>query len=212
MRALIEDREKLLVRQKKEWGEILLPFEAANRFELCTEDGETVGYAAEESSGFGQVFLRQIFGRCRAAKVHITDLEGQRIALVDKPFRWYFHRCDLFEGDQLLGSVQRRFSILHRLFAVLDPGGKELLQIKSPFFRIWTFQLFLRDMEVGRISKRWGGLLKEMFSDADTFGIEFLEADLDLDIKKLLVAAVFLVDFTCFENNQNNSSFAFGGD
>ena len=35
-------------------------------------------------------------------------------------------------------------------------------------------------MKVGRITKQWTGLGKEMFTDADNFGINF---PLDLDVK-----------------------------
>ena len=35
-------------------------------------------------------------------------------------------------------------------------------------------------MQVGRISKQWSGLGKEIFTDADNFGVSF---PLDLDVK-----------------------------
>ena len=35
-----------------------------------------------------------------------------------------------------------------------------------------TFRLLFQGQEVGRIQKKWGGLLREAFSDADTFGVE----------------------------------------
>ncbi len=210
MDELVRDRQFLMVRQKKEWAEILLPYEAANRFELTDENDQFLGRAAEESGGIGKMFLRGIFGRCRAAKVHLYDGDGNEIALVDKPFRWYFHRCELRENGVVIGAIQRKFSILTRIFVIEDPQGTELLQIESPFLRWWTFKLLLNGIEVGRIAKKWGGLLKEVFTDADVFGVEFREPSLDVQIRKLLVAAVFLVDFTCFENNQGRGSLIDG--
>lgn len=55
-------------------------------------------------------------------------------------------------------SIQRRFSVLHRLFILEDAHGRELLALKSPLFHIWTFKLVRGDREVGRIAKRWGGV------------------------------------------------------
>ena len=200
MDALIE-RERLMVRQAKEWGEILLGFEARNRFHIQDEHGKTLAHAAEEGRGLGAILLRNLFGRLRACKIHIYDEEGREMARGEKPFRFYFHRMELYEGAQRVGAIQRRFSILHRLFSIEDAQGHELLVLKSPLFRIWTFRLLLEGEEVGRISKRWGGVLKEVFSDADTFGIEFSDPELPAEIRKLLVVAVFLVDFVCFEDN-----------
>jgi hypothetical protein len=45
---------------------------------------------------------------------------------------------------------------------------------------------------VGKISKQWTGLAKEMFTDADNFGMTF-PIDLDVNIKAVLLGAVFLI-------------------
>ena len=45
---------------------------------------------------------------------------------------------------------------------------------------------------VGRISKQWTGLVKEVFTDADNFGVTF-PMDLDVKIKATTLAATFLI-------------------
>jgi uncharacterized protein YxjI len=201
MDGVIGDSRRLLVKQAKEWGEILLGYEARNRFEILDDRGARVGYAAEQAGGLGTMLLRNLLGRCRKATVHIYDESGREVGRGEKPFRFYFHRMEVHDGGRLVGVIQRRFSILHRLFTIQDAEGKELLSIKSPFLRIWTFKLLIDETEVGRISKKWGGALKEIFTDADLFGVEFSHPSLPMDLRKILLVAVFLIDFTCFENN-----------
>lgn len=46
--------------------------------------------------------------------------------------------------------------------------------------------------QVGKISKQWSGLVREMFTDADFFGITF-PMDLDVKMKSVMVGAVFLI-------------------
>ena len=202
MDSIIGTRERLLVKQVKEWGEILTGFETRNRFRIFDEDGQALAYAAEEGGGLGVMILRNVLGRCRACKIHIYTPDGQQVGYGDKPFRFYFHRMEAYEGERKIGAIQRRFSFLHRKFTVEDAQGKAVLDIVSPRFRIWTFKLFLDGEEVGRISKKWSGLLKEAFTDADNFGVEFNHPKLPMDVKKLLLVAVFLVDFVCFEKNK----------
>jgi uncharacterized protein YxjI len=204
MESILAKTKAVVIRQVKEWGEILVGFEARNRFEILDEAGRPIGKAAEEAGGLSAILLRNFLGRCRPSTIHIYDLEGKEVATGRKPFRLYFHRMELFEGEKRVGAIQRKFSIFHRLFALEDASGTEVLRIKSPWLRIWTFKLLADDKEVGRISKRWGGVLKEMFSDADTFGVEFTHPSLPLSVKELLVVGVFLIDFTCFENNVRN--------
>lgn len=45
---------------------------------------------------------------------------------------------------------------------------------------------------IGRISKQWSGLLKEVFTDTDNFGINF-PLDMDVKMKAVLMGACFLI-------------------
>ena len=77
---------------------------------------------------------------------------------------------------------------------------------------------------MGKITKQWSGLGKEMFTDADNFGINF-PMDLDVKVRSIalllarypviiilfpqmkatLLGALFLVDFMYFEKQNQNS-------
>ena len=46
--------------------------------------------------------------------------------------------------------------------------------------------------EVGKISKKWSGIMKEAFSDADNFGVQF-PLDMDVRTKATLIGATFLI-------------------
>jgi uncharacterized protein YxjI len=201
--AIVGDNERVLIQQIKEWGEILLGFEAKNHYELRSERGERLGYAAEEARGVGQWFLRNLFGHCRRASIHLYDRAGNKVGRGEKPFRWFFHRMDVFDGEQRIGAVQRRWSFWHRVFTIENAQGEPVMELTSRLFRIWTFELRFRGQRVGVIKKKWGGLLKELFTDADTFGVE-VAPHVPVEVRKLLLLATFLVDFTCFENNQGS--------
>ena len=49
-----------------------------------------------------------------------------------------------------------------------------------------------RSTKVGKITKQWSGLMREMFTDTDYFGVTF-PMDLDVNIKAVLLAATFLI-------------------
>jgi uncharacterized protein YxjI len=213
LERLVAERRRLLVVQQKHWSEILVGYETRNRFELRDESGALLGMALEEGAGVLRWLGRQVFGRCRKATVHLLDPGGGEFARIEKPFRWYFQEATLHEDGRAIGRVARRFSILRDRFSVQDLTGRDLLEIKRGFldhFRFrGTFRVRLNGLEVALIRKEWRGLLSEWFTDADTFGVEFTESALDVEVRKLLVAAVFLIDFTCFENNQGRGGVLF---
>ena len=63
-----------------------------------------------------------------------------------------------------------------------------------PIFLLSFHQVYSADGEtpVGQIRKQWSGMVKEMFTDADNFGITF-PMDLDVNVKATLLGAVFLI-------------------
>lgn len=57
---------------------------------------------------------------------------------------------------------------------------------------------------VGKIQKKWSGLFKELYTDADNFGVEF-PANATPTQKAILFGATFLIDFMYFEDNQKKN-------
>ena len=70
----------------------------------------------------------------------------------------------------------------------------------GPYLKPWTFFIKNNDVEYGKITKEWGGLTKEGFTDADTFRLVFPN-DSDIKLKALFLGAAFLIDFRFFEVN-----------
>lgn len=46
--------------------------------------------------------------------------------------------------------------------------------------------------KIGKISKQWTGINKELFTDADYFGVKF-PIELDVRMKAVILAATFLI-------------------
>ncbi|CAH0558284.1 unnamed protein product [Brassicogethes aeneus] len=86
----------------------------------------------------------------------------------------------------IVGRVDEEWSIFLPKYAVKNASGETVLRIEGPWFRMSCcddveFKITSADgsVQLGKISKQWSGLLKEMFTDADNFGITF---PMNLDI------------------------------
>ena len=191
----------LVVSQHKEWGEILTGFETKNRYVISDVSGSRLYLAAEEA---GSMLVRWFLKALRPFTIAILTENGQAILQVMRPFRFYFHRVEVVDSQgQSIGVIERRFSVLRRIYSVLDSSGEEVFQLFGPLLHPWTFQIKNDGVEYGKITKKWSGLMKEGFTDADNFGVIF-PAEWDIKLKALFLGAVFLIDFVHFENKGKN--------
>lgn len=193
-------RNGLLVKQEKDLANILIGFDTANKYQLFAENGEVLGNAAEESGGFGGAILRQIAGNSRALKLHIYDAQGTEIATGNKPFRIIFQEITGTVAGQPIGRARKRFGILQRRYSI-DVGGVDTFEIESSVFQLrnHSFNVNKGGMHVATISKKWGGALKEMFTQADTFSIQFHDQSLTLQERITLFFTLFLIEYDVFE-------------
>ncbi|HHH76207.1 MAG TPA: scramblase [Phycisphaerae bacterium] len=195
-----QSMETYLVRQKKEWGEILTSFETKNRYVVTNEQGEELMFAAEVGGGF---FMRQFLKSLRPFTIQILDTEGTNLLTIKRPFKFFLSKADIFDANNtLLGTIQRRWSWTRRIYSVLDPAGVEKYKLFGPMLHPWTFNILRDGVEIGKITKKWSGLGKEIFTKADNFGITY-ESGLDPADKDVLLGAVFLIDFAHFEQKNN---------
>ncbi len=197
-----ERLNEIIFIQRKEMAE-LFGFETRNKFELLNSRREVIGHAAEESGGVLGFFARQILGHWRSFKLHFYLQSGELALTALHPFRFYFERLEVYNKEgKLQGALQKRFSILSKRFDVEDDRGRVLLQVNSPLWRLWTFRFIdPRDRQVAVVEKKWGGILKEFFLDADSFKLTLSASDLDIHetLYHTLLASALFIDLQYFE-------------
>ena len=187
---------ELMIRQKVERLEAITGFETANRYTVMTAQGDPLLYAQEESSTISRIFLK---GH-RPLSLHITDLDGNEIITASRSFYWFFSHLNVSDGSgRSIGFLQRRFSLPSRKLTIEGSGGRPVAEIRGPLLRPKTFMIYRQEREVARVTKQWSGLLKEAFTDADTFRLEISNQEMDEDFALLMLASAFAIDLDFFE-------------
>jgi uncharacterized protein YxjI len=192
---LFEGASAVKVSQKKEWLEILTDFERRNRFTIDFDGRDGVLLAAEEGSRWQRFFL----GSMRPYTLVIQTREKRPVLRMHAPFRFIHREITVTEANgKALGTVRKRFTFPHTRYDVFDPHGRAIFEIARGFVKVWTFTIRRDGQDVAVITKRWSGLGREMFTDADRFQLQFPEIT-DPTERKILLGALFLLDFTHFE-------------
>ncbi|KAF2883007.1 hypothetical protein ILUMI_23145 [Ignelater luminosus] len=205
--------DHLLVHQKVELLEAFTGFETANKYTIKNSLGQKVYYAVEESD----CLTRNCCGPLRPFGMKILDNFSNQIIHLHRPLACdsCFFPCCLQSMEvsappgTIVGTVEQDWSICCPAFSIKNPTGDTVLRIEGPFCTMSIcgdveFKVMSADgsTQVGKISKQWSGLMREMFTDADYFGITF-PMDLDVRMKAVMLGACFLIDAMFFEKSQN---------
>ena len=95
---------------------------------------------------------------------------------------------------QPVGDVAKRIRVGKARFAMRDAAGIEVGSVIAENWRAKDFRIEdLNGLEVARISKKWRGLARELFTDADTYAVE-LPPTLTDPLRSLAAATALAID------------------
>lgn len=205
LRQYLTQANEVFIHQIKEWGEIFTGLETSNKYELVSKDGQQIGYMAEKTNGLFGFLLKQVFKSHRPLDISIWDNHRVLTLSLKRPFYFFFSTMNVFDGnDVLLGKVERRFGILYQKYDLVDARGILFGTIKAPIWSLWRFPIFDKtDREVGIVTKKWGGILTEIFTDSDKFGVQL--PDWEIERKLVTLGCAVTIDLDFFEENHDRN-------
>ena len=196
--SIVQRSNELVIVQRRELAE-LFGIETRNKYAI-EANGAPLGFAAEQGKG-GLAFLaRMFFGHWRTFEIHFFDNARNLALRAVHPFRFFFQRLEVFTAHgQELGAIQQRWALFSKRFDLSDATGRTTLTVSSPLWKPWTFVFERNGQEVARVEKKWSGLLREAFTDADRFRVLFSSPQLALDERSLILASALFIDLQYFE-------------
>lgn len=214
--------DKVKVRQLYEIRELVLDYESKNKYVILNANDEQIYYAFEETG----LCERLCCGSNRGFTIHIVDNFKREVLRISRPFKCCGGGCYGICGGvdccsfeciieappgNVIGYLKQRGAFCASSFNIVDADNGVVLKTDGPCCCVmWGCSDvdFLvttpNGTEVGAVTKRWGGCVKEAFTDADTFTVSF-PMDLEVRAKALLIAGTFLIDFMEFEKPPKNN-------
>uniref|UniRef100_A0A1I8GZG8 Phospholipid scramblase n=2 Tax=Macrostomum lignano TaxID=282301 RepID=A0A1I8GZG8_9PLAT len=213
---------RILIRQKIELLEIITSIETNNRYAICDSNGQPVLMAEEDSS----CCSRQCCRNDRPFVFNIIDLRGMPQIRVARHYTYNWCQCCSCLGccqDSIdvecppghpIGYVIQNGACCNISFNVYDANLQPVMFLRGPNYclctcpgTVHTFSVMTADqtVELGKLRKTWGGLLKELLTDADNFEL-LVPPEMPDHHKGLLIGATLLIDFMFFEDNDAKSN------
>ncbi len=151
--------------------------------------------------------VEQVWSLC-SPRFDIRDQNGDVVLTIEGPWLTYSICGDVEFQVRKLDMLLLRFRSSDSFSTGIEFSFRSHIRVLAtrPLFQVLSPD---GSCEVGKISKQWTGLAREVFTDADNFGISF-PMDLDVRMKAVLIGAMFLIDFMFFEKKGNEESDGIG--
>jgi uncharacterized protein YxjI len=177
-------------------------FKAANNFDVFDPDGgRKVMECREPNLGLLTKFFRFTdYKRMTPFEVVITGADGRPVATVRRGFSLLLSTVDVLNGTGVrIGGFKQKLFSIGGAFSVLDSRDNEVCTLKGKWTS-WDFRFLRGDRELARVSKKWAGLGKELFTSADNYVLSIDAGVPENDnVRLLILAAVMCIDMVLKE-------------
>jgi uncharacterized protein YxjI len=179
-------------------------FKAANNFDIY--DPETKDQILECREGRLGIFTKMLrftrYKQMTPFDIEVRTPSGEPVLHVRRGISILLSKVDVLDGDESgtrIGGFKQKFLSIGGAFSVLDSGHNPICQLKGKWTG-WDFRFMAGDQELARVSKKWSGISKEMFTSADNYILSISEhVPPNSQIRQLILAAVLCIDMVLKE-------------
>ena len=177
-------------------------FKAANNFDVYDpETGELIIECREDRLGTLTRLLRFTdYKRMTPFDIELRTPSGEPIVSVHRGVSLFLSHVSVRDeqGQRLGGFRQKLFSV-GGAFSVLGADDRELCMLKGKWTG-WEFSFRAGDQELARVSRKWSGLGKELFTSADNYMLQIAPSVPEGNpLRQLIMAAVMCIDMVLKE-------------
>jgi len=170
--------------------------ELTNQYSVFDSDGNTVGHVNQVGQSNVKKLLRRVSSvdQFRTHHFDITDASDALVMSITRPAKLFKSTVLINDstGAELGRIVQE--NVFGKIHFALEVGGLKIGAIKAENWRAWNFSIEDADgREVARITKKFAGLAREIFTTADSYVVEIHE-NLSQPLHSLVIAAALSID------------------
>ena len=179
--------------------------ELTNEYYIRDPDGNDVGVIRQENQSKARKLLRLVtkVDQFLSIQLGVYDAAGQRVLQITRPPAFLKSTLSVADGTGVeVGRIVQQNVIGKIRFALVTPDGAPVGEIRAENWRAWDFAILdPAEREMGRISKKWAGLGKELFTTADNYVFEVSRSDLPLHVRQLMLATAASIDTALKQDN-----------
>jgi uncharacterized protein YxjI len=171
--------------------------ELTDEYRIRDEEGNDIGFIGEEGQSALKKAARLVsdLDQFFTHRLSMHDRDGTKVVELLRPRKFMKSRVEITDGEgRPVGTILQKNVLGKKRFALEGASGEILGAINAENWRAWDFAIEdATGAEVGRITKKWAGLLKEGFTTADNYMLG-ISGPVSPDLRLMMLASAAGVD------------------
>ena len=171
---------------------------------LDPDSGAPIGIAREEPPGIIKYLRLLGNNKFLPTVVNVYEREGEPPVLsIHRGVSFFRPKVRVVTREREIGYFKAKFISIGPSFNIFDVQDNHIGSVKGDW-KGWNFQLLSpTGQELGKVTKKWAGLARELFTTADTYVISLSDfAAGRRDVAHLLLAAGLAIDTVFKEKDE----------
>ncbi|MDI1256306.1 MAG: phospholipid scramblase-related protein [Flavobacterium sp.] len=177
-------------------------FKASNNYDIYDpENNRIILISREPNLGFfTKMFRFSDYKRMTPFHIVISTPENRPVISIKRGITFLRSDVEVFdEHERLLGTFKQKFFSIGGKFQIYDTTDNLICTLQGKWTS-WDFKFMKGNTEIARVSKKWAGLGKELFTSADNYMLQIQDSVApDDSVRQLIMAAVMCIDMVLKE-------------
>ncbi len=176
-------------------------FKAANEFDVLdpTTKEKILECREPHLGAFTKLFRFTDYKRATPFHIVVTS-KGRTVLEIKRGISIFLSKVDIFDdaGKRIGGFKQKFFSIGGK-FEVFDADDRPVCTLQGKWTS-WEFSFKAGERELARVTKKWAGMGRELFTSADNYVLEVRpDVPAGHPARPLILASVLVIDMVLKE-------------
>jgi uncharacterized protein YxjI len=176
-------------------------FKFENCYNIFNEKGESIG-AVKQKLTAGQKVLRLLFKKPMLPfLLEIRNSNDVLEATISRGWTFFMSEITIKNAQgNLVGTIKQKFKLFNPTFSILNASGTFIAEISGDW-KAWNFTITdTSKNQIGTISKKWAGAMKEIFTSADKYNVTVDPGYSNIENKMAILSGAITIDMVLKES------------
>ncbi len=172
-----------------------------NCYNVFNDKGEQIGFVKQKLSAWHKILQLIINKAMLPFELGIYNAQGNLESSVSRGWTFWMSKIEIKDPqEQIIGTVQQKFKFFKPTFKIFNVSEKLVAEITGDW-KAWNFVIKnATNEEIGTISKKWAGAMKELFTSADKYNVHLDPKYTDKGSKIAVLSAAITIDMVLKES------------